>query len=80
MPKGGFNKASNNIDDSVSFSTKNMQRGARELCNAMARLNGETVGETMSKLIWEKAKDRFHPSTIKLILSQADIDWQPSNN
>lgn len=78
MSKDGFNGASKGINDKVCFSTKDMDRGARALCKAMAGLDGKNIGDVASQLIWEKATQRFHPATIKLIMEQADMDWEPS--
>jgi hypothetical protein len=78
MSKDGFNEVSKGVDDKVSFSTKDMELGARVLCKAMAGSDGKTVGDIASKAIWELAERKYHPATIELIMKQAKLEWEPS--
>lgn len=77
MEKERFNHAATGVDDEVSYSTQQMQRGARSLLKAMARLDGKSTGETVSKLIWEAANERLNPASIQLVLKVDGIDYTP---
>lgn len=75
MSKDGFNDVSKGVDDKVSFSTNDMELGARALCKAMARHEGTNSGNIASQAIWKMAEEYFHPSTIHSILNREGIDW-----
>lgn len=77
MAKEEFNEKATRVDDLVDYSTTKMQRGARELCKLMARGQGETGGEFLSKLIWQEAERWIGPKEIRKILNRS-IDEVPT--
>lgn len=78
MSKDSAKKVSRKFNEKVTFSTKDMELGARALCNKMARYDGVSVGGLVTRAVWKLAQEELHPDHIAQLLELANIE-KPSD-
>ena len=62
-------------DRKCKIAIKDVDKSARALCQSMAAVNGQSMGEVISEALWEHAIANMNSTHIKRVLKQENIEF-----